>query len=53
MSSIVEWISELISFPPQYEFLLYLAAVSVLLICFIITIDFFCSLFMAIFSKHR
>lgn len=53
MISIVDWISEFIAFPTKYEFLLYVAAVSVLLILFIVTLDFFASLFFAIFSRKR
>ncbi len=53
MSNIVDWIQQFIEVPGEYEFLLYVAAVSVLLILFIVTLDFFASLFFAIFSRKR
>ena len=48
---IIQFIQEYISFPKQYEFLLYLGAMVILTILLIITLDFFISLFMAIFKR--
>lgn len=53
MSSIVDWILTFIDIPAQYQFLLYVAAVSVLLICFIVTLDLFSMLIMAVFKPKR
>ncbi len=53
MTNIVDWVNQFLQIPSQYEFILYLAAASVLLILFIVTLDFFCSLFMAIFSRRK
>lgn len=53
MTSIVNWILTFIDIPPQFQFLLYVAAVSVLLILFIVTLDLFSMLILAIFKPKR
>ena len=53
MTNIVEWLNQFLNVPPQYEFILYLAAVSVLLILFIVTLDLFSMLVMAIFKPRK
>lgn len=50
--NLIEWIQGFINFPDKYEFLLYLAGTAVLLLLLIITIDFFCSIFFAIFKRR-
>lgn len=52
ITSIIDFITGLIDYPPQYEFLLYLGATALLLIVFILAIDFFCSIFFAIFKRR-
>ena len=53
VSSIVEFINGLIDYPSEYEFLLYLGATALMLIIFVLAIDFFASIFFAIFSRKR
>lgn len=53
MTNLIEWISEWIKFPPQFEFISYLAAAVILLILIIVTLDFFVSISFAIFGKRR
>ena len=53
MTNLIEWISDWIDFPPQFEFISYLAAAVILLILIIVTLDFFVSISFAIFGKRR
>ena len=48
---IIEFIQQYINFPPQYEFILYLLSAVVLVVLLVVTLDFFISLFMAIFKR--
>ena len=52
ITSIVDFIKGLIDYPAEYEFLLYLGATALLLILFILAIDFFSSIFFAIFKRR-
>lgn len=52
MTNLVDWISNWIGFPPQFEFILYLAAAVILLILLVVTLDFFACISFAIFKKR-
>jgi len=52
MTNLIEWINQFIGFPPQFEFILYLVAATILLILLVITLDFFASISFAIFKKR-
>lgn len=53
MANLVDWINQFLNVPPQYEFILYLAAVSVILILFIVTLDLFSMALLAIFKPRK
>lgn len=53
MTNLVEWVSNWIDFPPQFQFILYLAAAVILLILIIVTLDFFASISFAIFKRRQ
>lgn len=50
--NIIEFIQQYISFPKQFEFILYLAAAVLMIVLFILTVDFFVSIFLAIFKRR-
>lgn len=51
MPNLIEWIKNFIDFPPQFEFILYLAAAVILLILLVVTLDYFASISFAIFKR--
>lgn len=52
MPNLIEWIENFIDFPPQFEFILYLAAAVILLILLVVTLDYFASISFAIFKRR-
>ncbi len=52
MPNLIEWVRNFIDFPPQFEFILYLAAAVILLILLVVTLDFFASISFAIFKRR-
>ncbi len=53
MTNLIDWIGNWIGFPPQFEFILYLAAAVILLILLIVTLDFFVSISFAFFKRRQ
>ncbi len=52
MTNLVEWVNQWLGVPPQFEFILYLAAAVLLLILLIVTLDLFLSISFAIFKRR-
>lgn len=48
----IDFISDFLEFPPQFDFILYLLAAALFLALFLITVDFFASLFFGIFRRR-
>lgn len=51
-TDIIEYISRYINFPPEFQFILYLAAASILLVFIVVILDLFASIFLSFFG-HR
>lgn len=52
MTDLIEWVNQFISFPPEFQFVQYLLVATILLILLIVTLDFFASIFFAIFKRR-
>ncbi len=53
ITDIVQWVTQFIDFPYEFQFILYILVSAILLVLLIIAIDFFGSLFLAIFNRRR